>query len=380
MRHWESARNARTPFGRPRPRSRRSPAADSRRSGPPSRASRPPRTRPAARRSIRCVVESREGNAAGGRDRPVEGLQAGQAQGRRLDEPRRAPRDRSAGPCSPSRSSAISSGDSPAALRRKVEVDWPLRGTARRLTRDWRVISGRRSTLQGRLAVPLDGIAQGRRQRIDGAAFEPIRRHHRLAPHRDAAEGQRDALERLALEPGAQQVGPGHLHAHIGGPQPRDRRRRAPREAAPRRRRSRDAASSRRRAPGRPHRARSRDGLAVSVRRKCRSPASSQPCQRCRRAKATPSDSSRRSHARSSGEALKALGKTRPLEPTKVSWPRPSLQRRSAAGGKASMAGRRCGSASPKRSTNCARSSLWVRLRPPRPAMSSLRPTDGIRS
>ena len=36
-----------------------------------------------------------------------------------------------------------------------------------------------------------------------------------------------------------------------------------------------------------------------------------------------------------------AAGKTRPLEPTMVGWPSPAAQSRSAAGGKASMAGAR---------------------------------------
>ena len=41
------------------------------------------------------------------------------------------------------------------------------------------------------------------------------------------------------------------------------------------------------------------------------------------------------------------LGKTRPLEPTKVSWPRPRHQARSAAGGNASIAGRSQAPAAP---------------------------------
>ena len=48
-------------------------------------------------------------------------------------------------------------------------------------------------------------------------------------------------------------------------------------------------------------------------------PAPSQPSQRWRKAKRAPNASSRRSQARSSGEAFIALGNTRPLEPTKVS-------------------------------------------------------------
>ena len=72
-------------------------------------------------------------------------------------------------------------------------------------------------------------------------------------------------------------------------------------------------------------------------------PSSSQPVQRCRSTSCTPIASSRRSHARSSGDALNACGNTRPLEPTKVGWPNASLHARNASGGNASIAGARCG-------------------------------------
>ena len=73
----------------------------------------------------------------------------------------------------------------------------------------------------------------------------------------------------------------------------------------------------------------------------------SQPCQGWRGRKATPRAASRRSHARSKGEALKEAGNTRPLEPMKVGWPSSSHQAMSACGGNASSAGRRCGAAAP---------------------------------
>ena len=49
--------------------------------------------------------------------------------------------------------------------------------------------------------------------------------------------------------------------------------------------------------------------------------------------------SSSRNHARSRGEALKLLGKTRPLEPTNVSSPMSCAKRRKASGVKRSMKG-----------------------------------------
>ena len=78
-----------------------------------------------------------------------------------------------------------------------------------------------------------------------------------------------------------------------------------------------------------------------------RRPSPSQPVQRWRNANCTPIESSRRSHARNSGEALNASGKTRPLEPTKVGCPSASLHWRKRSGGKASMAGASCGFALP---------------------------------
>ncbi len=76
-----------------------------------------------------------------------------------------------------------------------------------------------------------------------------------------------------------------------------------------------------------------------------RAPASSQPVQRVRVRRPTPSPSRRASHARSSGDALKARGNTRPLDPTKVGWPRSSHQCRRASGGKRSTAAISAGAA-----------------------------------
>ena len=68
-------------------------------------------------------------------------------------------------------------------------------------------------------------------------------------------------------------------------------------------------------------------------------PSASQPVQRCRACSRTPRSPSRRSQARSSGEAFIAAGNTRPLVPTKVGWPRPWHHAISASGGNARMIG-----------------------------------------
>ncbi len=52
----------------------------------------------------------------------------------------------------------------------------------------------------------------------------------------------------------------------------------------------------------------------------------SQPVQRQRRVSRTPLASSCASHARRSGEAFIATGKTRPVEPVKTSCPKPFAQ------------------------------------------------------
>jgi hypothetical protein len=81
--------------------------------------------------------------------------------------------------------------------------------------------------------------------------------------------------------------------------------------------------------------------MAPSGRTKASAP-SCQPIKRCRMAKSTPAPCSRRSQARSSGDAFIALGNTRPLVPTKVSCPSASHQARTRSGGNASMAARKC--------------------------------------
>jgi hypothetical protein len=77
------------------------------------------------------------------------------------------------------------------------------------------------------------------------------------------------------------------------------------------------------------------------------SPPVSQPSQRWRKRKRTPDPPSRCNQARNSGEVLSDFGNTRPLVPTKVSCPRSSDHWRKAAGGNASIAGRKRGAADP---------------------------------
>ena len=103
-----------------------------------------------------------------------------------------------------------------------------------------------------------------------------------------------------------------------------------------------------------------------------------QPVHRVPVTRATPSRSSRCSHARSSGVARNDCGKTRPLDPTNVGSPKPTHQARRSAGPNASIAcssRRRC---CPYRPSIASMGSLWVRFSPLRPASNSLRPTDGM--
>ncbi len=109
-------------------------------------------------------------------------------------------------------------------------------------------------------------------------------------------------------------------------------------------------------------------------------PAASHPSQRCRMRNCTPSPSSRRSQARSSGDAFMARGNTRPLLPVNTGWPSASHHAHSAAGGNAATAGARNARAGPYRSSKPSSGSPWVRFRPPTPAISSLRAGEGMRS
>ena len=100
------------------------------------------------------------------------------------------------------------------------------------------------------------------------------------------------------------------------------------------------------------------------------------PIHRAPRRSSTPSESRCPSQERRSGTARICLGNTRPLEPTKVSWPRPAHQFRSSSGGNARIAGSRCRRSGPYRSSKASRGSLWVMLSPPRPANTNLRAGD----
>ena len=156
----------------------------------------------------------------------------------------------------------------------------------------------------------------------------PAARDHGLAAHGVRAERQRNALERLAFKAIAEDIGPGDGEAAIGGPQRRDRHAFRARAFHP------CAVGAEPRPAGAAEREHGRVRFdAASPRPAFRTQdvrRSSQPVQRWRSANCTPIASSRRSHARSKGEALNACGKTRPLEPTKVGCPSASLHSRNA--------------------------------------------------
>ena len=124
------------------------------------------------------------------------------------------------------------------------------------------------------------------RQRIDRAALDAGARDHGFAAHRVPTERQRDALQRLAFEAIAEDVGPRDGEAAIGRHERRDRHALRGKRSPPTRRPIRAAASSRRRAPARSRRA---STARVSIRRlKRKTPVASQPVQRCRNANCTP--------------------------------------------------------------------------------------------
>ena len=223
--------------------------------------------------------------------------------------------------------------------------------------------------------VCIDRLAQQRRQRIDRAAFQSAARDHGFAAHALAAKRQRDRASAAGLRSGR---GRWSDHAttkpQFAGLQRRDRR-------CPSRARISDPAAIG--AEPRPacaaerqhRRIRRRHATAPSGVSNSSAPSSSQPVQRCRSANCTPIASSRRSQARSSGDAFIAFGNTRPLEPTKVGWPSSALQSRSASGGNASIAASQMRLRRAIARQESVSASLCVRLSPPRPAIRNLRPS-----
>ena len=103
---------------------------------------------------------------------------------------------------------------------------------------------------------------------------------------------------------------------------------------------------------------------------------SRQPSQRHRVRNCTPRASNRFSHARSSGDAFIATGKTRPVEPTNTSWPRPVAHRTTSGGPNAESARAKAGETAPYAASKW--SSSFVRFRPDLPAIRNLRAGDGI--
>ena len=200
--------------------------------------------------------------------------------------------------------------------------------------------------VQHRFARRRDGFAQRRRQRVDGAAFEPL-------PGDDAP--RRAPTVRRTTARSASAAGP-----RSGRGTRRTRRRRSrswPAAAAqrrcrpcaerrPSRRRSRAAASSRRRAPA-PWRRRARSRARPAC-RTAASPRSSQPIQRWR---------SLKSHARAVEPPQPGAQQRRGLERLRkhaaarcrrtCPGRAPRTRRARRAGGNASIAARRCGIAAP---------------------------------
>ena len=150
------------------------------------------------------------------------------------------------------------------------------------------------------------------------------------------------------------------------------------RDLRPKRRRSPAAASLRRRAPAR-LRALSTTCAVPPAFENEGAPARPSRSQRWRMSMRTPATRSRCSQARSKGAASMAVGRTRPLEPTKVSCPGRRSSRATPAA-KTLRWRRQMRRASPKRATKAANGSASVRLSPPRPASRNLRPADGIAS
>jgi len=109
-------------------------------------------------------------------------------------------------------------------------------------------------------------------------------------------------------------------------------------------------------------------------------PSPVQPCHLWRAWKTTPLSSSRRSQARSRGDAFIMTGKTRPELPSKVSIPSSAAHALISFGVKALSAGSSCSLAAPKRVRKVSRSSPCVMLRPLLPARRNFRPSEGMAS
>ena len=218
------------------------------------------------------------------------------------------------------------------------EVRERLLAARRRQPRDQiaRVEIGPQRDVQCRLPRCAIASRNRRRQRIDRAALDAGARDDGLAAHGVRSERQRDALSGWPSKRSRKISDQATVKPQLAG-------------------RSGDIVDALRgerfhpcaiRAKPRPACAAERQHGRASFDGARRHPASettdgrcsSQPVQRWRSANCTPGESSRRSHARSSGEALNAFGNTRPLEPTKVGCPSASLHSRNASGGNASIA------------------------------------------
>lgn len=104
------------------------------------------------------------------------------------------------------------------------------------------------------------------------------------------------------------------------------------------------------------------------------------PCQRQLVACVTPNVSKRLSHARSRGEAFIALGKTRPVLPVKMGWPRDCAHACTSGGPNSASIGLSHEAAWPYWAMKSVSGSSFVRFRPDLPAIRNLRPMLGLPS
>ena len=268
----------------------------------------------------------------------------------------------------------MATGDSWAALRRKLVSDLfaARRGQARGQLIDFEV--GTQGDLQRRLPRAQHRVAQLRRQRIDRAAFDAGAGDHGVAAHRVRPERQRDALERLALEAVAEDIGPGDVKPQLAGrsamtstPWTVRISTQPPSDPA--------AASLRRQARGRSRRV---DGASPSACSKAGRRYRPSRSSRWRNANSTPAGVEPSQPGAQQRRGLERFRKHAPACRQRSADPAP---RSSADDVRRERLDRGCR----LRRVAVARQewrhgSLWVRFRPPRPAIRNLRPADGIAS
>ena len=274
-------------------------------------------------------------------------------------------------------SSPISAGERLSALRRKVEIDCLPRGDVEPAFEVLGPMSGAaRCAAWPRRCVAI-ASRSGSGQRIDRAAFETRLGDDRLAAHDVIAERQGDALQRLAgmtfemIRPGDQKPQLDGLSGAIATPACVSASGPSAVGAKPRPARTAE----------RQHGRVSVDRDRAVRRRKRQAPrlVPSGPVMPQRKPHAGRVEP--RSHARNSGEAFMATRKHPPARSdegrlSELCAPRAQrIRRKRLDGGAQCVLGR-----SVARAGTASSCSLCVRLSPPRPAIRSLRPADGMRS